>query len=164
MSVKEIELYPSEILLEKCYEVNFIDGNPGNVTATLYFDSPDEIKILIQDLMDTLLNRGGLGLAAPQISSNKQVIVFMDQKKNLGHLINPKIIARSGKVTSHSEGCLSCPETRKDIKRSRRVTVDGYYLKDNQLKDIRISFKHKLTSIVIQHEIDHLNGITIMEK
>lgn len=164
MSIKEIETHPSEILLKKCGKVELFDGEPRQIAAVLYYDRPEDIKQLIQDLIDTLIDRGGLGLAAPQIGVSRQVLVFMDQKKNIGHLINPKIIARSGKITSHGEGCLSCPEIRKDIKRSRQITVEGYYLKDDELREIRMTVKHKMTAIILQHEIDHLSGITIMEK
>jgi len=100
------------------------------------------------------------GLAATQIGINKAVIIYKDESGIIRALCNPKIIARSGKVKSYGEGCLCLPGRRFDIRRSKEIKV-----KAQTSEDEKITFKERgFTAIVLQHEIDHVNGITIIDK
>jgi peptide deformylase len=74
-------------------------------------------------------------------------------------LINPKIITREGEIVSENEGCLSVPDFRADVKRAAAVTVEGH---DREGKPFKIDAEGIL-AIVLQHEIDHLNGTLFIE-
>jgi peptide deformylase len=112
---------------------------------------------LINDMLETVLEIGALGLAAPQVGHSIQLFVLEDGTV----CINPGSIMGSGKVTSHSEGCLSVPGERYDIKRIRNVMVRCL---DRDGKPQLLKPAKKYTSIAIQHEIDHLNGRLVCDK
>jgi peptide deformylase len=77
-----------------------------------------------------------------------------EENRSLNVLINPKIVAHKGEVISENEGCLSVPEFRSDVKRYSSIVVEGL---DRQGKPVRLEAEGML-AIVLQHEIDHLNG------
>ena len=117
-------------------------------------------KILqnIEDMCQTLYQeQGGVGLAAPQVGLDKRLIVI-DIGQGLWQLINPKIISRRGE-SIFEEGCLSLPGIQVWMKRAKEVTVEALNTKGEKIiiegKDF---FSH-----VLQHEIDHLNGILIID-
>ena len=112
---------------------------------------------LINDMLETVLEIGALGLAAPQVGHSIQLFVLEDGTV----CINPSSVMGSGKVTSHSEGCLSVPGERYDIKRIRNVIVRCL---DRDGKPQLLKPAKKYTSIAIQHEIDHLNGRLVCDK
>lgn len=121
---------------------------------------PDEIEglqPLINDMLETTLEIGAAGLAAPQIGHDIQLFVLEDNTV----AINPGSIMGSGKITSHAEGCLSVPGKRFRIKRIRNVIVRCL---DRNGKPQMLKPKKKLYSIAIQHEIDHLNGLLVSDK
>lgn len=106
--------------------------------------------------------REGVGLAAPQIGVNKKMIVVyypIDEKECVEHLlVNPKIISQSMKLTylSNGEGCLSVDDTHQGyVYRHHRIVVKAFDAKKN--KEVNITAKG-LEAIVLQHEIDHLDG------
>jgi len=116
-------------------------------------------QTLIKDMIETMRRALGRGLAAPQVGVSKRIIVYYGDSDNIDTLINPIIIESTGKITSHKEGCLSIPNIRRDIKRARTITVEGL---DANINLVRVKPEHLAVSIALQHEIDHLNGITIL--
>ena len=146
MSVLNIVKYPADILLQVAEE---IIG-----TEELYQCQP-----LIRDMIETMRQAQGRGLAAPQVGVSKRIIVYYDDSDKVDILINPVVIESTGKITSYREGCLSIPNIRRDIKRARVVVVEGLNVISNLVK---VKPEHLAVSIALQHEIDHLNGITIL--
>lgn len=122
----------------------------------------DNLRAFIADMIETMQDAPGVGLAAPQVNVSKRLIVvdvsseYPDRKAFA--LINPKIISCSGD-TAIEEGCLSVPEFRAEIKRSKSVKVE--YLDEYGNKQILED--EGFLAIVLQHEIDHLNGITMLD-
>ncbi|WP_319470781.1 peptide deformylase [uncultured Pseudodesulfovibrio sp.] len=122
-----------------------------------------ELEELIENMIETMYEGDGVGLAAPQIGKSIRLIC-VDQtgpkvKGDLRVLINPEIVECDGEVDS-DEGCLSCPEFAAKVKRFERVKVNAM---DREGKDVCIETDGFL-AIILQHEIDHLNGVTIADK
>ena len=146
MAIREIVLYPDPVLRENCEPVDKITN---------------EIKTLVEDMVDTMYNAPGIGLAAPQVGIKKRIIVVdvgNEEKPGLYKIINPEIIASDGKV-SGDEGCLSIPDVLDSVSRFETVTVEGL---DPEGKKISIEADGML-SICLQHEIDHLNGVLFID-
>lgn len=122
---------------------------------------PNEIKDmndLFNDMVETCHRFDALGLAAPQIGVSKRIFVLEDGTV----FINPKVLVRSGKITSHKEGCLSVgTHNRFDKKRARTIVLE-YLDRDGQVQKLKT--RRKLQAIAIQHEIDHLNGKLVCDK
>ena len=117
----------------------------------------DSIKKLAQDMLETMYQGSGIGLAATQVNIHKRVIVLdiSDSKEEPLILINPeikKIIDPNKKI--FSEGCLSVPGFYEEIKRPRSVEI-SYLDIDGERK---LLLANDLLAVVIQHEIDHLDG------
>ena len=122
----------------------------------------NEIKILINDMFETMYNAPGIGLAAVQIGIPLRVVVIDiskgDEKKPY-FFVNPNIVWRSDKTSTYEEGCLSIPNQFAEIERPESCRVE-YLDLNNQKKEIEAS---GLLSTCIQHEIDHLNGILFID-
>jgi peptide deformylase len=148
MAILEIKKYPDPILKKKAAAVKDIDS---------YTDS------LIKDMIETMYAAPGVGLAAPQIGVSLRIVVIDVSQRDGNHglitLINPEII-QSEKDILWEEGCLSIPNFTANIKRKEKVVVKGY---DRNLKEIEIEGEGIL-SIAIQHEIDHLNGLLLIDR
>jgi len=114
-------------------------------------------KSLLDNMEATMRARGGVGLAGPQVGLNKSIAV-VDTKDGALVLVNPEIISKKG-ATSFEEGCLSVPGQTVKVRRFEEVTVS--YSDENKEQKTRV-FKG-LTAIIVQHEIDHLNGTLIMD-
>ncbi len=108
----------------------------------------------IEDMLDTMFEEDGVGLAAPQVNVSKRLIVCSDHETEYV-VFNPRIVATSEMRKSDFEGCLSLPGLNAQVERYDRVLVTG---KDQDWNDIEIKAKG-LMAVVFQHEIDHLNGI-----
>jgi len=119
----------------------------------------DSIQKLIDDMIETMHCVGGVGLAAPQIGVSLQVAVIEMPEAEVITIINPEIIKQSGEYEV-TEGCLSMPRYRGEIKRSLRVTVKA---RNRRGKTIRIKAEDLLAQ-ALQHEIDHLNGIVFVDR
>jgi peptide deformylase len=149
MSTLEIITYPATILLDGAKPVEQID---------------QKLQQLIDAMAETMYANAGVGLAAVQVDSDQQVIVYdiseERDKRCYTALINPRIITTEGEFLSEREGCLSVPELRVDIKRAACVQVEAL---DRDGKPVRIDAED-LEAVVLQHEIDHLNGILILDK
>lgn len=121
-----------------------------------------DTKKLIDDMIETCQHANGLGLAANQIGINKSVLIYnVPGTESFSVLINPVIIARSGKITSYAEGCLSIPEKIFNVKRSKQIKVEAFNYKG---EPCIIKTKSKQIAKILQHEIDHLMGITLANK
>lgn len=146
MAKREIVLKGHEALKAKSIEVIKID---------------DEIKLLIEDLKDTLYSTSGIGLAAPQIGVNKRVIYIDIKDENVEPilLINPEIIKKKGMQDS-DEGCLSYPGFCGKVERPKRIEVQGI---DENGNLITINAEGLLCRAFC-HEIDHLDGIMYTDK
>ena len=128
-----------------------------------------EIKRLVSDMTETLKTHDGVGLAAPQVGHNLQIIRIdlssfcsdpANKKDYQLTLLNPKITKKSWKKATLEEGCLSLPNSTVKVKRPVRVTVQATTLEG---KEIEIKADGLLAK-VLQHEIDHLSGILISDK
>lgn len=105
----------------------------------------------------------GVGLAAIQAGVDKSIIVYDptagSEERDPGVLINPVIISKEGSRLSENEGCLSVPDFRADVRRSELIVVEGV---DRDGKPVHIEAQDFL-SVILQHEIDHLNGILFID-
>ncbi len=149
MAVKKILSYGTESLRVKSKEVLKISK---------------KIQVLVQDLLDTLYAKNGVGLAAPQIGENVRIFVIDtasgDEPLNPRVFINPKIIKKSGAVNSY-EGCLSFPEAYTNVRRYKNVTVKAIGM--NGRPFILEAKDGDLLARAIQHEFDHLEGILFID-
>ena len=161
MSVVPIVTIPSEILNKPTEKVG-----AAEVAGT-------EIKQLIQNLLDTVLAAKdpiGAGLAAPQIGVSKRVCVvrrFYQNPENPDEdltkeyvLINPKIISSSDETVLGIEGCLSVPDTYGNVERAKKIKIKALNEKGEPIRMSESGFMAR----VIQHEIDHLDGILFTTK
>lgn len=113
---------------------------------------------LIDDLLETMDAANGLGLAAPQIGVGKRIVVVHDGECDPFALVNPKILKKSGRDEA-SEGCLSMPGLFGMVTRSKRLSVVA---QDRSGREIRLDAEGLLAR-VIQHELDHLNGVLFID-
>jgi len=120
----------------------------------------EKIKMILTDMLDTMYENDGVGLAAPQIGILKRLVVIDIGDDNVYKMINPKIIASSGKEVDQ-EGCLSVPEIKGDVSRPTSVTV--VYTDENG-KEITLTTEDHLLARCICHEIDHLDGVLFIDK
>jgi len=118
-----------------------------------------EIKKLIQDMKETMLENDGVGLASPQVGVSKRVIIVQTGEGIQG-FINPKIIKQGKEKTFDEEGCLSVPGLRLKIKRSKNIEVETW---DENGREIKIKAEG-IVARTFQHEIDHLDGILFSDR
>ena len=146
VSVLNIIHYPHNLLTKKSDEVTVVDKS---------------IKKLISDMYDTMKKNNGIGLAAVQVGVLKRIVVIEIEDLNIKlELINPKIVDFSANKTDMAEGCLSVPKHLYNVSRPEKVSVEYTDIKGKQQ---RIE-ADGLLSKCLQHEIDHLNGITIVDR
>ena len=151
MAVRKIVTLPEPILRKKARKVS---------------DFGSSLQNLIDDMVETMRQAPGVGLAAPQVDVPMRVIVaeFGDEENEevpakLYSLVNPEIMRFSKEMTVGTEGCLSIPGYLGDVERPERITLKGF----NRFgKPVRMKVKGWLARI-IQHEIDHLNGILFID-
>ncbi len=120
-----------------------------------------KVQQLMRDLVDTMLHGDrGVGLAAPQIGRMERVIAIDTRKEGEQFLMaNPEIVWMSGDSKVWKEGCMSIPEVFADVTRPDRIRV-RYIDADNEPRELEAG---DLLSVVIQHEIDHLNGVLFID-
>lgn len=148
MSLLKIYQYPEKVLRKETEQVEVFDEN---------------LKQLAQDMAETMYDAPGIGLAAPQVGKSLKLIVVdtskdPEEQKIFLTMVNPEIIAREGDQVDE-EGCLSVPDITATVKRSKKVTVAYQDLEGNS---------HEMETadrfaVVMQHEIDHLNGILFID-
>lgn len=148
MSKLEILTYPNNFLSNPTKPLKNIDG---------------KVQEMINKMATTMYEAPGIGLAAIQVGWGKSLLIYdvapRDEKRELNVIINPKIITSEGEIISEDEGCLSVPEFRSDVKRAGRILVEGI---DREGDPLRIEAEG-LLAIVLQHEIDHLNGTLFID-
>lgn len=119
-----------------------------------------DIEKIYTDMLETMYETQGIGLAATQVNIQQRILILdisLDQTQPIC-MINPKLINAEGESNSE-EGCLSFPGVFAKVKRSAKITVEYYNVKgERQMLDAE-----ELTAVCIQHEIDHLNGITFYD-
>ena len=143
MSKLDILTYPDKFLRQPTIPVDNIDG---------------DLQRFIEDMAETMYAAPGVGLAAIQVGTDKSILVYDrmpgEEKRDFGVVINPVFIESEGELLSEIEGCLSVPEFRSDVKRASRVLLDGV---DRHGEPLRLEAEGFM-AVVMQHEIDHLNG------
>ena len=147
MAILEIKKFNEPVLGKKCEKIEKVDK---------------KIRKLIVDMIQTMKEKQGIGLAAPQVGVSKRVIVVQADLKNrrILALINPKIIKKSKETEKVEEGCLSFPDIFLEIKRAKEIEVEGL---DINGEKIRMKTK-ELLARAFQHEIDHLDGILFFNR
>lgn len=134
-------------------------GDPVLTTpASPVVDFDKELRVLVKDLTDTMLDAPGAGLAAPQIGVSLRVFVW-DVDETLGHLINP-VLSLSDEMQDGEEGCLSFPELRYETPRAMRAVAKGFNMYGEPITVEGTEFLAR----ALQHETDHLNGILFIDK
>jgi len=146
MAIRQIRLLGDPVLRERCREVDEVN---------------QEIRQLIDDLIDTMYEADGIGLAAPQIGVSQRVFVYdiREEENAPGVLVNPRIIETSGKVRE-SEGCLSIPDLSEIVERHVNIVVEGL---NREGQPVRLE-ADGLLSRCLQHESDHLDGILFFDR
>ncbi len=143
MAIRNIVKYGDDILTKKCRTVEKID---------------ERINVLIDDMLDTLYQADGVGLAAPQVGILKRIAVI-DVGDGPIVLINPEIISEEGSQTA-GEGCLSYPGKYGEVTRPMKVVVSAMD-RDGSVREI---VGEELLARALCHEIDHLDGHMFIEK
>ena len=148
MAIRKIFTYPERILRTRSKPVEIVD---------------DDVRRLVDDMAETMYAAPGVGLAANQVGVAKRIAVVdvthPDGAPKLYVLVNPEIVFRSGEIV-WEEGCLSFPGFRVDVERAARVVVRAL---DRSGKSFELDADDFL-AIAIQHEMDHLDGITLADK
>jgi peptide deformylase len=143
MAVLPILKYPDPVLRRKAKRVSRID---------------ESLNRLIDDMIETMYQASGAGLAAPQVGVSLKIAVIGIPEEEVIVLVNPELVKKSGERLV-IEGCLSVPGYRGEIKRAEKVTVKAL---DRNGKAFRIKADDLLAE-VLEHEIDHLNGILYID-
>lgn len=147
MTLRKILIFPDPVLRKIAEPVDRIDQS---------------LKTLIGDMIETMHAAPGVGLAAPQVGVSQRVVVAdpsAGENPDLAlELMNPEIISSKGSV-QHEEGCLSLPEVEVKVQRAEQIVVKAQRL-DGRMQTIEAE---GYLSYILQHEIDHLNGVLIID-
>jgi peptide deformylase len=147
MAIRKIKTYPDDVLRKKAIPVDNFTG---------------ETNTLIDEMIETMYSASGVGLAAPQVGESSRIIVIDSSWRENGQplivIINPEIVEAQGIIDSE-EGCLSVPKHLATIKRAENIVVQGY---DRDEKPVAMECSGLLARVV-QHEIDHLDGILFFD-
>jgi len=148
MSSLTIHTYPDPVLKGACAPVETIT---------------DKVRRLLDDMAETMYLNSGIGLAAPQVGERARLIVVDVQRGEEGDtllkLVNPRIVEKQGEAKSE-EGCLSCPDLLIEVNRFETVTVEAL---SPDGKETTIEAEG-LLAICLQHEIDHLDGVLLVDR
>lgn len=152
MTIRNLSTFPEKVLKQAAKPVTTFD---------------DHLADLVDDMVQTMRDAPGVGLAAPQIGISKRIIVveFGDERdetvpSQLYVLINPEIIKQSDEQVPGIEGCLSVPGLVGNVNRANVVTVRGQNIHG---KSVKIRAQGWLARI-FQHEIDHINGVLYTDR
>jgi peptide deformylase len=148
----DIRLYGDPVLRERAEPIPEVD---------------DEVRRLAADMMETLAQADGVGLAGPQVGERRRIIVVHppppaedEVREKPRVLVNPEVLERGGPQESAEEGCLSIPGIYDQVKRPRRVKVRALDLDGNAIE----IEEEGITSRILQHEIDHLDGVLFVDR
>jgi peptide deformylase len=142
-----IVTYPNKVLREP--------------TDTVVFPLSKEIIKLTKDMIETVKKADGIGLAAPQVGRSVKLVIINLEKSGIPTfaLYNPKVISKSFKKMEIEEGCLSLPGVFGMVKRPKKVTIEAQNAEGKTVKFTDDGW----VSRVAQHEIDHINGVLIID-
>ncbi|MFQ5560505.1 MAG: peptide deformylase [Nitrospinota bacterium] len=142
----DIKVFPHPVLRESCRRVTELN---------------EEIRTLIANMIETMNQAPGVGLAAPQVGSLFRIVVInnVEKKNDIFPLINPEIVSMEGSQTAE-EGCLSIPGVFINIKRARSIWVRALSL-DGAAITIEAEGR---TAQIVQHEMDHLDGVLFWDR
>ncbi len=145
MAILEVLRFPDERLRTKATEVTQID---------------DSIREIVANMIDTMYDENGIGLAATQVNIHQRIVVIdvSEDRDGLIVLINPEIIKKDGSTVSE-EGCLSVPNSYAKVDRAETVTVRAHNEKGEEFE----LDADGLLAICIQHELDHLQGTLFID-
>lgn len=141
----EILTHPNPILKDRAVEVD-----PSNDA---------DIRVLVRKMAEAMYENQGIGLAAPQVGVQKRVIVF-DVDDELAAICNPVIVERSDETAVDEEGCLSVPGISVPVTRSETIVCEGVAINGKRI----VLEASELLARVLQHEIDHLDGVLILDR
>ena len=148
MTIRKILIEPDPILRKKCVALEKVD---------------DELRKFMNEMLETMYDAPGIGLAAIQVGILKRVVVIdiskSEEKKNPMFFINPEITYKSKETSVYEEGCLSLPGQFAEIERPAKCHLKyiDYNGKEKNLK------ADGLLATCIQHEVDHLNGVLFID-
>jgi peptide deformylase len=144
----DIVLYGDPILRKKAKPVTVFDK---------------KLKAFLDEMTETMMEFDGLGLAAPQVGDSRRIVVIDTTKGEAPPiaLINPEFTYKSEELEEREEGCLSFPDLHLDIKRPAVVSVKAY---DEKGKEFTIEKADGLLCRAFQHEIDHCDGLLIIDQ
>jgi len=158
MNVREVIKLPHPMLRKKAHEVR---------------DFGEAFQNLVEDMIVTMREEDGVGLAAPQVNQSLRLVVIEypeddsqeddsqeDAEKKLFIMVNPEIVKRSEEIELGMEGCLSVPDIVGEVERALKVEVRGL---NRYGKKMKVRAKGWLAR-VFQHEIDHLDGILFVDR
>ena len=139
---------PDPILKKECLPIPQVD---------------DQHRLLIKQMYEAMYKANGVGLAAPQVGLNKRIFILdpgaREEERKPLTMINPTLISIEEKIVPYEEGCLSFPEHFAEIDRPDKLTIE--YLDEKNKKNTLTT--DGFTSRIIQHELDHLNGILFVD-
>jgi len=148
MTIKPIIYLPDPILRQQSQPVERVDK---------------ELERFIADMIETMYDAPGIGLAAIQVGVPRRLLVIdvagKDEPENPQVFINPEIVASGDGVSVYEEGCLSIPDYYAEVERPDTVTVKHLDRQGNQ----RVTEADGLLATCLQHEIDHLNGVLFID-
>ena len=121
----------------------------------------DSVRMLIEDMIESMCHAEGVGLAAPQIGVAMRIVVIGMPGEEPFALVNPNIVERSGSRRIEGEGCLSVPGYRAPITRSERVTVEAL---NERGEPVRMTAEQNLLAQALEHEVDHVNGTLYVDR
>ena len=147
MAILTMRKYPDPILRRRAEPVRVIDAR---------------LRRLAADMIETMREANGIGLAAPQVGEPLRLAIvdFDVDNHDCRVLVNPVVVRRSGRQEIHDEGCLSFPGVRSQVKRSPKVVFHAQDLAGETAEYVA----EGLAARAVQHEIDHLDGLLFIDK
>jgi len=150
MALRKVCIFPDPALREKARPVTRFD---------------DDLKTLVSDMLETMYASKGVGLAAPQVGESLRICVIdvvdnpdEGQERKPLVIVNPEIVLKEGEI-EWNEGCLSFPGIYEDVKRADHVVVKAFNVRGEPIT----AEGEGLLAVVLQHEIDHLEGVLIYD-
>ncbi|MEU6172645.1 peptide deformylase [Streptantibioticus parmotrematis] len=154
-----------------------IPGSSGSVRTMSHFGAPvlhraagrvtafdDALAALVEDMFATMYAADGVGLAAPQVGVAQRVFVYDcpddEDRRHLGHVVNPRLVAADGEPVTGPEGCLSLPGVEAPTTRFDRAVIEGVDLRGNPVRVEGTGFFARC----LQHECDHLEGTVFTDR
>jgi peptide deformylase len=152
MVIRKIVTTPDPVLRRKAHKITVIDKN---------------LQALIDDMIETMREAPGVGLAAPQVGVSERLVVVEygddedeDVPKKLFVVINPEIIETSEEKIEGIEACLSIPQLMGEVERHEKIVIKGV---NRHGKSVKIKV-HGWLARIFQHEIDHLEGVLYTDR